>query len=156
MVDAYLDGLRMLARRELSTAQVRARLTRKGHAADAIDAAVRTLTDERALDDARVAAAIARTESGVMGRGRLRVRRRIEAAGIAPDVAAHALETVFADVDAHALLDAALRRRLRGDRPIADDRERQRLYRYLVGQGFEPDRVIAALRARRMPAAGLE
>ena len=28
---------------------------------------------------------------------------------------------------------------------IADERELQRLYRYLVGQGFEPDRVLARL-----------
>ena len=70
----YLDGLKMLARRELSEAQVRARLARKQYDADAIDEAVARLRDERAIDDARVAEAIARTETSVRRRGKLRVR----------------------------------------------------------------------------------
>ena len=57
-----------------------------------------------------------------------------------------AIETVFATVDDDGLLAASLAKRLRG-RDIADDRERERLYRYLVGQGFEHDRVMKALRS---------
>jgi hypothetical protein len=56
---------------------------------------------------------------------------------------------VFDEVDDDALLQAAIGRRLRGDRLIQDDREFQRLYRYLVSQGFEADRVLGALRQRR-------
>ena len=149
---AYLAALRLLARRELSEAQVRQRLARKGFADDEVDAAVERLKSERAIDDVRVAAAIARTETGVKRRGQLRVRRQIESAGIAPDVARAAVDAVFGEVDADTLLLAALARRLRGDRPIADDREFQRLYRFLVAQGFEPDRVLRELRRRR--AAG--
>ena len=83
------------------------------------------------------------------GRGRLRVKRQIEAAGISGAVAQEAVEDVFADIDSEALLSAALERRLRGRPTIADDREFQRLFRYLVAQGFEHDRVLAALRSRR-------
>jgi regulatory protein len=139
----------MLARRELSEAQVRQRLTRKGYAADDVDSAVVRLRDERALDDRRVAAAIAHTETRVRGRGRLRVRRQIEAAGIAKSIAEQAVEAVFAELDPDALLAAALERRLRGRTAIADDREFQRFYRYLTGQGFDSDRVVALLRSRR-------
>jgi regulatory protein len=146
---AYVNGLKLLARRELSEAQVRQRLARKGHAEDEIDAAVERLKAERAIDDSRVAAAIARTETGLKRRGKLRVRRQIETAGIAPAVAKQALDAVFDEVDDDALLQAALGRRLRGDRSIADDREFQRLYRYLCTQGFESDRVLRALRTRR-------
>src|SRR5947207_2390255 len=131
----------MLARRELSEAQVRQRLARRGHAEEAIDAAVSKLLEERAIDDARVAEAIARTQTAVRGRGRLRVKRQIESAGILGAVARRAVDEVFSAIDADALLEAALAKRLRG-RSIADDREFQRLYRYLVGQGFEPDRVL--------------
>jgi regulatory protein len=145
----YVAALRLLARRELSEAQIRQRLARKGFPDDEIDAAVERLKGERAIDDARVAAAIARTETGVKRRGQLRVRRQIESAGIAPETARAAVDAVFGEVDADALLLAALGRRLRGDRPIADDREFQRLYRFLVGQGFESDRVLRELRRRR-------
>jgi regulatory protein len=147
-VNAYLTGLRMLARRELSEAQLRQRLQRKACEPDDIDAAIDRLKAERSLDDERVAGAIARTEANVRKRGRLRVRRQIEAAGISPAIAARAADEVFAGIDPEALLAAALEKRLRG-RSLDDPRERQRLYRYLIGQGFDHDRVLAALRARR-------
>ena len=147
-MSAYLDALKMLARRELSEAQVRQRLARRGHAGDDVDAAIAQLRAERALDDSRVADTIARKESVVRGRGRLRVRREIEAAGIGRADAQRAVDEAFKDVDSTALLEAAIARRLRGGTRAVDDREFRRLYRYLVGQGFEPDRVLRALKAR--------
>jgi SOS response regulatory protein OraA/RecX len=47
------------------------------------------------------------------------------------------------------LIEAALRKRLRHRDTIADDREFQRLYRYLVGQGFETDQIMSVLSRRR-------
>src|SRR5215207_3170420 len=149
MSSPYIDALKMLGRRELSEAQVRQRLARKGHSPDDIDAAIHRLKQERAIDDTRVAEAIARTETGIKRRGKLRVRRQIENAGIAPAVARKALDSVFENLDDDALLQAALGRRLRGDRSIEDEREFQRLYRYLSAQGFESDRILRALNARR-------
>ena len=146
---AYLDGLKLLARRELSEQQVRRRLARKGHDADAIDAAIARLRQERALDDARVAEAIARTETSVRRRGKVRVRMQIERAGIAKSVATRAVDDVFGSVDEEELLEASLAKRLRGRERIMDDREFQRLYRYLIGQGFDTDRVLRALESRR-------
>ena len=138
----------MLARRELSEAQVRQRLARRGHDEDAINAAVARLIEERAIDDERVAAAIARTETSVRRRGRLRVRRQIEHAGIAAPTARRAVDEVFGDIDNDAYLQASLAKRLRGRETIGDDKAFQRLYRYLVGQGFESDQVVRALKAR--------
>ena len=59
------------------------------------------------------------------------------------------LDEVFEHVDDDAMLEAALDRRLRGQATIPDDRTFQRLYRYLVGQGFESERVLRLLTARR-------
>jgi SOS response regulatory protein OraA/RecX len=151
---AYLDGLKLLARRELSTAQVRQRLSRR-HAADLVDDAIARLTAERAIDDARVAGAIARTQTSVRGRGRQRVRLEIERAGIDKATARRVVDEVFAELDDDALLDAALKRRLRLDRVdrvdgvdglIRDDRQFARLYRRLVAEGFDADRVLASLK----------
>ena len=147
---AYADGLKLLARRELSEAEVRQRLARLGHDPGDIDAAVARLLDEQAIDDRRAAVAIARTESSSRHRGKLRVRRRIESAGIAGSIARQAVDEVFADLDPDALLDASLARRLRGGATVADAAEFQRLYRYLIGQGFEPERVVKALEARKI------
>ena len=142
----------MLARRELSEAQVRQRLARKGHDADVIDAAIARLREERAIDDARVASAIARTETATKRRGKLRVRLQIERAGIARETANVAVDEVFDGIDDEALLEASISKRLIGRDTIADDREFQRLYRYLIAQGFDGDRIIRALARRRRPS----
>jgi regulatory protein len=139
----------MLARRELSEAQVRQRLARLGHDDASVDTAVARLKEQRAIDDRRVAEALARIEATIRHRGQLRVRRRIEAAGIAAETAREAVERTFSGLDPDQLLDAALARRLRARTRIADDAEFRRLYRYLVAQGFEPDRVLARLRKAR-------
>jgi len=149
MASAYLDGLKMLARRELSEAQVRQRLVRKQHDADAIDEAVARLRAERAIDDTRVAETIARTETSIRRRGKLRVRMQIERAGITKAVAKQAVDAVFDTIDDDALIEASLQKRLRGRDMIADDREFQRLYRYLAAQGFESDRIMKLLSSRK-------
>jgi regulatory protein len=145
-MSAYLEALKMLARRELSEAQVRQRLARRGETQDSIDEAVARLTAEGSLNDERVAGAIARTQTTMRSRGRRRVQQQIEAAGIAKAIASRAVDEVFRDVDADALLSASLSKRLRGRERIADDREFQRLFRYLSAQGFDSDRILAHLR----------
>jgi regulatory protein len=153
---AYIDGLKMLGRRELSEAQLRQRLAKRGHDDEAIETAVSRLKADRSVDDARVAGAIARSETSLRTRGKLRVKRRIEAAGIAPSTAQRAVDETFLDIDGDALIAAALDKRLRGRTHIEDEREFQRLYRYLAAQGFESDRILTLLRrlqgtSRRAP-----
>ena len=148
-MSAYADGLKLLARRELSEQQVRQRLARRGHNEDAIDEAVARLRAERAIDDARTAEAIARTETTLRRRGKRRVRMQIERAGISSSIAKHAVDETFEAIDVDALIEASLARRLSKRGTIADDREAQRLYRYLIGQGFDHDRVQSVLRKHR-------
>lgn len=146
--NAYLTALRHLARRELSEAQIRQRLSRRGFTSDDIDSALTRLRKDGSVDDARVAAAIARSQLSIKKRGERRVRREIEAAGISSALAERAVAEVYGEVDADALLAAAIDRRL-GTRRLDDDRDMARIYRYLVGQGFESDKAMTALRARR-------
>lgn len=146
--DAYLTALRMLGRRELSAAQVRQRLARKGFEAEPIEDAIRRLRDGGALDDRRVAEAMARTDATIRRRGRLRVARAIQAAGIDRSTAERALDEVYSAVNEGELLAQALEKRLRGRPGIADAREFARLYRFLSGQGFESDAIRRALKAR--------
>jgi regulatory protein len=137
----------MLARRELSQAQVRDRLTRRGHEPGSVDDAIARLTAERAIDDGRLAEAIARAEVH-RRHGRRKVLQRMEHAGLERSLARQAVARVFAAVDEKALIEAALDRRLRDGRSIEDDAELRRLYRFLVGQGFDGDLALRALKAR--------
>jgi regulatory protein len=143
---AYLDGLRLLGRRELSVADLRARLLDRDHPAGEVDAAIAHLLETRALDDDRVARAYARTAASVKGRGRLRVMRELHAMGIATEVVAAALADVFGELDERTLIARALQKKLRGRPRIASPAEHARLYQYLMRQGFSPAATIAALR----------
>lgn len=148
MADAYITGLRWLARRELSEAQVRARLARRQFPPDDIDAAITRLRAERALDDVRTAVACARTEALVRRHGRLRVLRQLTSLGIARDVAGTAVAEVFSELDEDLLINQAMERRLRHGASLEDPSTVRRVHRYLLAQGFDAGRVSAAIRHR--------
>ncbi len=148
VASAYLTGLKMLARRELSEAQVRRRLARRQFEPDDIDTAVERLQRERALDDHRTALACARTEAHVKRHGRLRALRQIETLGIARDVARPAVADVFGDLDEDLLIQQALDRRLRHGVSLEEASGVRRVHRYLLSQGFDAARVHAAIRSR--------
>jgi regulatory protein len=147
--DAHAEGLKLLAGRELSVEGLRARLEARGHARDDIEQAIARLLDSGALDDGRVARAFARTAATVKRRGRLRVMRELLQIGIPSEVAAEALGEVYGDLDERALIDEALRRKLRGRPRLADQHESARVYQFLMRQGFSPAGVAAALRRLR-------
>ena len=143
---AYLDALHLLARRELSVEQTRARLLEREHSPDQIDAAIAHLLETGALDDARVAREYARTALEVKGRGRLRTQQELRAMGIDRETATEAVGEVFGDVDERALIARAIQKKLRGKPRITSRPEMARLYQFLLRQGFTPAAVTAVLR----------
>jgi regulatory protein len=146
--DAYLVGLELLARRELSEAQLRSRLARRQFDEADIDTAVERLSLERALDDRRTALACARTQMAVHRRGRFRILRQIEALGISSDTARAAVDEVFDGVDETLLLEQALDRRLKGRLTLDEPATVRRVHRYLIAQGFDASHVVMLLRRR--------
>jgi regulatory protein len=156
MGSAYGDGLQMLARRELSTAQLEARLLEREHTPDDIEAAIQRLKEAGALDDARVAQAYTRTALKVKGRGRLRIQRELNEMGIPREIVASALADAFGEVDERNLIAKAITKKLRGRAKIETPGEYARVYRFLMRQGFSSAAVSAALRAYRKQADPLE
>jgi regulatory protein len=146
---AHSEGLKLLARRELSVEGVRVRLQDRGFSAEDIEAALARLTESGALDDNRVARAYAQTAATVKGRGRLRIMRELLQMGIHSEVAAQALGEVFGELDERALIAKALQKKLRGRTKLTDEHDYARTYQYLMRQGFSPAGVTAALRRFR-------
>ena len=146
---AYTAALRMLARRELSTAQIRERLARREFTPADIDDAVSRLAATGALDDLRVARAVARTRANVRRQGRNRVVRELAVIGIPREIAERVIAEVFGELDEDALLEQALSRRLRGTMSLHDPAVRRRLVAALVRQGFAPSAIMRTMRARR-------
>jgi regulatory protein len=151
IVDPYLAGLKMLARRELCTAQVRDRLRRKGYDEPSLDDAIERLRREGALDDHRTATAYARQAVTLKMRGRARTLREIEALGVSRGEAQAAVDEVYATVDEDQLLHQALERRISGR--IDTQSQFRRVYRALLRQGFDTAAVVAVLKSTSTPAA---
>jgi regulatory protein len=155
-MSAYIDGLKLLGRRELSVAQLRSRLIEREHSPEEADEAVARLLENGSLDDRRVARAYARTASKIKGRGRLRVARELQALGISRDIVAEAVADVFGDLDERTLIDRAIQKKLRGGKKPSTMQERARLYQFLMRQGFTPAAVSTALRRIGAAARGDE
>lgn len=140
-------ALRLLAARELTEQQLRARLARKGFAPDAIDACLNRLRSDGLLDDRRFAFARARAAAAEGRKGPHRVRRELEGAGIPATLAKAAVREAFGTVDPLVQIDRVVDRRLRG-RLLRTDADYRRLYQYLLRQGFEASDIMTVLRRR--------
>jgi regulatory protein len=148
-VDAFTDAVRMLAGRELSVAECRARLLHREHAPEDVEIAIERLIEDGSLDDRRVARAYARMAVNVKGRGRLRVIRELHEKEIARDVAAEAVAEVFGELDERSLVARAIQKKLRHGRRVSTPADQARLYQHLLRQGFSPAVVSAELRKLR-------
>lgn len=147
MSDPFTIALTLLGARELSEAQLRARLRRRKLDPDAIETALARLKADGTLNDRRVARALARMETEFKHRGRARVIQKIRQAGIDADTADAAVREIFEDVDEGALLDRALERRLRGKTARElDEKQRARIVRALIAQGFGLETILKKLR----------
>jgi len=144
---AYFRALRWLTARELSEAQVRARLAEKGYTDTAIVPAIERLLQDRTLDDRRAAMAVARTEARVRRHGPRRVMGKLIAMQIDRDLAKDIVRELFGEEDEEALIDKALERRLRGNlERLKNVKERQGILAYLVRQGFSTSAASTAIR----------
>jgi regulatory protein len=146
---AYSRALRWLTARELSEAQVRARLAEAGYTETAISDAIQQLLDNRTLDDRRAAQAVARTEARVRRHGPRRVLGKLMAMDIDRDLAKETVTELFGDQDEAQLLETTLDRRLRGKpERLKDPNERRKLIAYLVRQGFSVSASTSAVRKK--------
>ena len=144
---AYLRALRWLTARERSEAQVRERLADCGYTDAAARAAIERLRETRAIDDRRVASAVARTEAKVRRHGPHRILGKLLAMRIDRDLAKDVVREVFGDTDEDDLLAQTLERRLRGKpERLKDPVERRKLLAYLVRQGFSASAATAMMR----------
>ena len=144
----------MLARRELSAAQVAERLRRRGFGDREVEATVARLQAEGAVDDLRTARTHARRLAATANRGPFRAEREITALGIAAPVARDAVVEAYTEHGVQTVLEKALGRRLPAGAAVEGRIHFGRLYRYLVRQGFEPGMVTATLRNRAGASAG--
>ena len=129
---AYDRALGMLARREYSQRELRARLEHAGCDEDESESALRTLQKQNYQDDGRFGGMIVRARVG-QGYGPARIRAELRSHGLG-DAAIHALID-GADADWEALARAQLRKKYGSKRAI-DHSERGKRAAFLLRRGF--------------------
>jgi regulatory protein len=144
-------GYAYLNRRDRTVAEVRAHLERKGIAQDVAEQCLRTLGEQRLIDDARYAELFVTDKRELEQWGSERIRRGLLSRGIDRGLAERALASAGAgDDEAEEPTElqravALLRRRYGA--PPADRRERERALGVLLRKGYESELALDALAA---------
>ena len=138
----YDKALGLLARREHSARELKAKLAARGTEAGEANAAVERLQDQRYQSDARFAGSLARQRSG-QGYGPRRIAAELKSHGIADAAIRSAIAEL--DVDWIALAAGQLRRR-HGKAPDSTREERARRAAFLMRRGFDAATVRAVTR----------
>jgi regulatory protein len=108
-MSARSTALRLLGRRDYTTSEIRTKLLDREFPAEEIDSTIRALCDAGLLNDLRVAGAHVRAASQIKHRGRLRIRRELEARGVEKAVIAQALADLRARPRGEAKCERGLR-----------------------------------------------
>jgi regulatory protein len=132
-----------VARRDLTVAELCARLERKHVAPDAIRGAVEELQETGFLDDARYARQFAADKRELDQWGTERIAQDLRRRGIAPSLIDAAVSTHSRDSELRTAI-LLLERRYR---VLSDDRERDRAWQMLVRRGYSPEIAYDAIRA---------
>jgi len=144
---ALQEALRFLARRPLTEAEVRARLTRKGFAEPQVDAATARCRELGYLNDASLALDFIVARANRLGHGRLRLLRDLERRGVDRSVARRAMETAIdeASVSYPDLLRQQVKTRVDAAGGRLEPRSYRRVYNALLRRGFETSAIVSAL-----------
>jgi regulatory protein len=140
------DVARLLAARPLTEAELRERLSRRGHAPLDVEAAVREARHAGWIDDAALARTVVR-EGLEKGRGKERLLAQLLSRGIEPELAEKAWEELLSsgDVDPEGTLRAEVERRVAAGGGALTGRAAARIYNALLRSGHDPERIRSAL-----------
>lgn len=145
--DAFNAAVQLLKARERSEKELTSRLQRKGFEADAITAALDRCREYGYVDDSRFARCKARQ---LLSNGRAvggRLRRELQLAGVAEEIAEETLAELQNDFNEEMLLSELLERRFASfDYRQADDREKRRVVNYFLRRGFALATVLEQLK----------
>lgn len=140
------DAARLLAARGLTEAELRARLTKLGHALPEVETALRQAREAGWIDDAALAREVVR-EGLAHGRGKERLLAKLLSRGIAPEEAKAAWDGLLAsgDADPESSLRSEVERRVKAEGGALTGKAAARIYNALLRSGHDPESIRSAL-----------
>jgi regulatory protein len=134
-------ALRLLALREHSREEIRAKLVRRGFAGPEVEEALDRLVHAGHISDSRYAQALTRGELA-RGKGPVAIRHKLKKAGVEGQA-----PVVSSEEEAESLRRLLDRRRIRPS-DLTDGKERARIWRFLRGRGFTASAIAGAFGPR--------
>ncbi len=135
-------AVRLLARREHGTAELKRKLIQKGYGAESVERVVQKLGAKRLVSDERFVSSFV-DHHAKRGQGPVRIKSELRQQGIEAESIEVALEG--ADIDWNELAGAVRRRKFGSGRPRSTV-ERAKQARFLQYRGFTADQIRAALK----------
>jgi regulatory protein len=143
-------AVRLLARREHSTEELRRKLLTKGYPSDAVEPVIQKLAGKRLVSDERFTSTFVHHHAR-RGQGPVRIRAELRQQGIADSQVEEALRG--AEVD-WVQLAREVRRRKFGAAPPRSLGERAKQARFLQYRGFDAEQLRTAFREESSEADG--
>ena len=138
-------ALRLLAAKPRSRAELRERLGEKCDD-DAIVEVISRLEELGYVDDKKFAASFAATRIATRPLGRVRLRRDLQRRKVSGEVAESAMNEAYKETNEETLIEKAIAKRLRTHGEPRTRQDVQRLYAYLIRQGFGYDLALRKVR----------
>ena len=154
-LSTYERGVRMLASRPRSVAELRRLMLRKELPVQEVDNAIERLISAGYLDDMAFARQYARSKALAAGFSRRRIEQELARRGVPRRIAENAVAYVFEDeaIDEATSLEKMIDKRLRMMHGADEVTKRRRLFGFLARRGYHPEDIEQAL-GRLAPSSG--
>jgi regulatory protein len=145
----YNRALDLLSARPYTVRQLRRKLLQKEVPADETDAVLERLIGAGLLDDARYAAAYARSKLVGQGASVRRIGQDLARKGVSADISKQAIAEVLEeeDVDTRAVIARVARKKISSMGDLEPTVLRRRLFAFLARRGYELDEIRDAVAA---------
>ncbi|MCL1077789.1 regulatory protein RecX [Parashewanella spongiae] len=138
---AYQTAVWLLASRDYSHNQIKAKLLDKGYEEPEIDTTLERCVTSGYIDDARYATALIRSHIN-KGHGVMRIRQSLHQKGLQADIITLRIEE--SECDWFELAKCKAQKKF-ADKSIVDYKDKAKRIRFLMGQGFDYEQSCYAL-----------
>lgn len=140
---AKLRALHLLEQGDKTKKDLEEKLLKNGYPPEAAEAALAYVESFHYIDDKRYALSYIQNQSGRKGRARIQMELRRK--GVPQEYIDQAFQEMEEETDTEAVIRELVQKKRRGQGPM-DEKEKQKLYGFLLRRGFSTSDILSVLR----------
>lgn len=140
---AKLRALHLLEQGDRTKKDLEEKLLKNGYPPEAAEAALAYVESFHYIDDKRYALSYIQNQSGRKGRARIQMELRRK--GVPQEYIDQAFQEMEEETDTEAVIRELVQKKRRGQGPM-DEKEKQKLYGFLLRRGFSTSDILSVLR----------